>query len=340
MKPAAPPSHRARSIALVLTCLLSAGCTSERESIIASAQAEKPRVERAQRGPIEVTLTIEPAQVTLTRGLQLTIEASADGPTPPTLPPIQDRLSGFELVGQYDGEIVHSAGRSSLTRFFQLSPTLDREHRIAPMAIVLNGDWIATPPIVIPRVAMRDVPADITEGLKPRWIPPAFRTVAIGVIVVIALLVLAFLGWKLSKRVRRKIELARMSPRERALEELETLLALRLPEQQMVKEFYFELTMIVRRYIERAHHVRAPEQTTEEFLAAVRMDSRFGPAVIEKLTQFMDSADLVKYAAYQPDSAAVDGATRTSRDYIDTDADSATAAPSPTTQKPLATTHV
>jgi hypothetical protein len=76
----------------------------------------------------------------------------------------------------------------------------------------------------------------------------------------------------------------------------------------------------VRCYIERAHAVRAPEQTTEEFLAAVSRDSRFGPAVVERLRAFLRAADLVKYAAQRPEPAAVDQAVATARSYVETDA--------------------
>lgn len=331
--------NRTATLSLGIVMALSVGCGRSTESSKLAPAPDAPRVERVQRGPIEVTVTVEPARVTLTRGVLLTISATAVGPTPPALPTIEDRLAGLELIGQYDGEVREEAGRTTLTRYFQLSPTLDSEHRIAPMAVTLNDDWVATPSIILPRAAVSDVPADIAEGLKPRWIPPAFRTVATWVVGLIVCIAVGILLWKLLKQVRRKIEIARMSPRERAMKELEELLARHLPDQDMVKEFYFELTMIVRRYIERAHRVRAPEQTTEEFLAAVSSDARFGPAVVDKLRQFMDSADLVKYAAYQPDSEAVTGATSTARDYIDTDADNSPT-PSSTRQQPLATTHV
>jgi len=111
-----------------------------------------------------------------------------------------------------------------------------------------------------------------------------------------------------------------MSPRERALEELAELMARDLVGKNMVKEFYLELTMIVRRYIERAHAIRAPEQTTEEFLAAVSSDNRFGQEVINRLRLFLEAADLVKFAAYHPESDAISRATETARSYVVTDA--------------------
>jgi hypothetical protein len=81
--------------------------------------------------------------------------------------------------------------------------------------------------------------------------------------------------------------------------------------------------MIVRRYIERRHRVRAPEQTTQEFLRAVSSDPRFAPQVVERLKQFLEAADLVKFAAWTPDSGAVENAVSSARDYLTSDADAA-----------------
>ncbi len=132
--------------------------------------------------------------------------------------------------------------------------------------------------------------------------------------------VLLFLLWKLATRVKEEVALRRMSAKERALRELAVLMRQDLIGQHKVKEFYFELTMIVRRYIERQHGVRAPEQTTEEFLDAVSKDSRFSSEIIDRLRAFLQAADLVKYAAYTPDDDAIGTATRTATDYIERDA--------------------
>ncbi|MCA1810259.1 MAG: hypothetical protein LC725_12570, partial [Lentisphaerae bacterium] len=108
-------------------------------------------------------------------------------------------------------------------------------------------------------------------------------------------------------------------PRARALYELQRLMSAGLPGSGKVKDFFVELTMIVRRYIERAHAIRAPEQTTEEFLAGVAGDTRFREEVLEKLREFLKAADLVKFAAWHPEDAAIERAVSTARDYIETE---------------------
>ena len=180
-------------------------------------------------------------------------------------------------------------------------------------------------------VTDHDVGNDIKTSLGPVWIHPPLRTVAGNIAILIAIALLGFIIWKLIRRVHRRIRLMRMSPRERALEELKELLAKKLIEKEQLKDFYVELTMVVRRYIERQHHVRAPEQTTEEFLAAVSSDPHFDTTVVTRLKRFLEAADLVKFAAYQPNRDNISNSIDTAKDYITSDADQSEASQGITT---------
>jgi hypothetical protein len=161
---------------------------------------------------------------------------------------------------------------------------------------------------------------DVVDRVDPVWIYPTFRSVATWFLVAVAAAGLVVLAVYLLRRVHRQVQLMRMSPRERALKELERLLARDLVGKNRVKAFYLELTMIVRRYIERAHAIRAPEQTTEEFLAAVADRTNFSRDVVATLKAFLQAADLVKFAAHRPPRDDIDRATDTARTYIVTDA--------------------
>jgi len=290
-----------------------------------------PRVEQVAKGPIRVTLTADPAQVRLDRDLLLTIGVTAPHEFDVSLPDLSDRLTGFVLNGVFDDEPSADAGTATFRRHARLTPILSTEYRIAPMAVVYTSgdglqaeaDWIATPPVVFDLIPPVQGPAadDICAEVKPVWVRPPFRVAALYAAVGFLLLGLVFMGWKLARRIRRRIEERRLSPRERALKELAQLLARDLVGHRKIKEFYLELTMIVRRYIERAHRIRAPEQTTEEFLAAASRDRRFAPAVLGRLKSFLEAADLVKFAAHRPPDDVVRRASDTARDYIETDDD-------------------
>lgn len=302
-----------------------------------AAGKEAPRVEDMSKGPVEVILTFQPPRVRLDGDMLLTLRVTAPQEISVSLPSLNDRLKGFLLSGVQDHEPVLHGGKRTLERTALLTPAISDEYRLAPLPIVYTDPgrpasapaWFATRPVVFERVPVIDgQPAsDIEDSLTPVRIYPPFKTVLLSLLAAVVLIGLFFLAWKLAGRIRRRIQLARMSPRERALFELEELLGKDLIARHQVKEFYLELTMIVRRYIERAHTIRAPEQTTEEFLAAVSQDTRFSREVVSRLRAFLEAADLVKFAADRPTDSAIRIATQTARDYVETDAAFVPAAP-------------
>jgi hypothetical protein len=90
-----------------------------------------------------------------------------------------------------------------------------------------------------------------------------------------------------------------MMPWDAALQELDRLLAAGLIGRGEHDRFYQEISSITRRYVERRFAVRAPEQTTEEFLAAA---ARTGPLREHSalLSEFLGQCDLVKFARHTP----------------------------------------
>jgi len=319
---------RARlSILIALTGFgfLLQGC---REEATSDSPEQEPRVEDMSWGQVEFVITADPPVVEYDKDILLTLRMMTPAHIEATFPFVPDRLEGFVLNGTFESDSVTVAGKTTRELHVRLTPRLAQEYRIAPMAVTYKDrstqppheGWFATRPIVFEAVRPTESgDKNITADLDPVWIHPHPGTVVLYVFLLI-LGIAAVIGIvKLARRARRGVELRRMSPRERALRELSELLAAGLIESNQSKEFYVRLTMIVRQYIERRHAVRAPEQTTEEFLAAVSEDPRFGHEVVLRLKEFLEAADLVKFAAYLPDSDAVEKSTRTARNYVEED---------------------
>ena len=292
-------------------------------------RAEAPRTETMSAGEITVTFRIDPPKVELHRDVFLTVEITAPAEFNVKLPRLDDRVQGFIVNGTFDEEPQRRNGQKVLIRRARLTPLVGQEYRIAPMAIEYEdrsrsptqSAWFATRPIRLELAAPASGVSggDITDNLHPVRIFPPPRTVAAYLLVALGILAAFVAVWLGIKQLRQKIRLARLSPRERAMKELARLLARDLIAQNRIKDFYLELTMIVRRYIERAHGIRAPEQTTDEFLAAARHHPRFPQETVKKLADFLEAADLVKFAAFRPEPAAIDRAIATAREYITTD---------------------
>lgn len=297
---------------------------------LAGTRAEaEARTETFSRGPVEIVVSARPKSVALDRDMLLSIKIATPENVEAFLPAsIADRLQGFEQRRVIEREPVSRDGRITLERQCLLTPVVAEEYRLAPFPVHYTdhrqdppvSDWFATRPVVF----AFDRPPGSADGIVDTFDPvrvwPGPKTWALYGLIALALAALVFLLTRLARKAEQAIRIWRMAPRERALKELADLLAQKLVEQGLVKEFYLALTLVVRRYIERAHKVRAPEQTTQEFLDAASHSPRFSPPALAKLKLFLEAADLVKFAAYRPAQTDIDTAIDTARTYIETDA--------------------
>ncbi|MFN0134974.1 MAG: hypothetical protein ACKVS9_02530 [Phycisphaerae bacterium] len=108
-----------------------------------------------------------------------------------------------------------------------------------------------------------------------------------------------------------------IAPEIWALNELATLEREDFFATKRVREFYYRLSEVVRSYIERKFGLAAPEMTTEEFLTRLSRDATALPYDAVKLRVFMESCDLVKYAAWQPTRDDGAGNLSAARAFID-----------------------
>ncbi len=280
----------------------------------------------------EVSLRLEASQERIdpSYDLMLTIKVEAPSYLEIKLPDLRDRFSGFSTAEDFFMPPVTSNDRTLQTHRWRLTPEPAAErYRLAPFAVTIidkrhnppHTSSFATKPVLFPSPAARPpVTGEPEVTPEPVWIPPTAKTVSLWILSMlagIALLAAALFGLtKLSRRLREY----RMSPVERAIAELQRLLNRNLPAKGLFKEFYIELTMVVRRYIEREHGIRAPEQTTQEFLEAAAQQPSFTSEVVTQLKTFLESADLVKFAGQEATIAMAEDATVKARTYINSDA--------------------
>ena len=119
-----------------------------------------------------------------------------------------------------------------------------------------------------------------------------------------------------------------MSPIERAWVELDRLIKRGLPGKGKYKDFYVELTMVVRRYVQRRYGVKAPHMTTEEFLKRLGELGIGERASSGALADFLESADMVKFAGVEATPEMAGEATESARTYLRNDS----AAPAPSAE--------
>jgi hypothetical protein len=154
------------------------------------------------------------------------------------------------------------------------------------------------------------------------------------------LAIAAAAGFLLLRRRRGRGEIARPArPHEVAFSRLEALLAAGLVEAGRTKQFYLELSSILRQYIEDRFGLRAPERTTEEFLLDLQNTELLLPDHKLLLSDFLRHCDLVKFAALRPGDEEIQRTFEAGKRFIAETAPRPPApAPAPTENSPGQTT--
>ncbi|MCH8217310.1 MAG: DUF4381 family protein [Planctomycetes bacterium] len=142
---------------------------------------------------------------------------------------------------------------------------------------------------------------DVVEMPRPPW--PWWVWLIIALVLIAALLVTAYWLWSRS-RPAKAVRIFK-SAHEIAYERLRRLVDRQLIENQRVKEFYEHISTILRHYIEDRFDLRAPEQTTEEFLSDLKQSRALAPPDKENLEHFLAHCDLVKFAKHHPDQRQI-----------------------------------
>ncbi|MBN1870559.1 MAG: hypothetical protein JW847_08300 [Candidatus Omnitrophica bacterium] len=83
------------------------------------------------------------------------------------------------------------------------------------------------------------------------------------------------------------------------------------------KEYYSELSGIIRYYFENRFKIRAPEMTTEEFLWSLEKSGELKPDHKKTLKKFMISCDIIKFAKHIPRIEEAEESFRFARQLID-----------------------
>ena len=89
-------------------------------------------------------------------------------------------------------------------------------------------------------------------------------------------------------------------PDERALKALEELRRKELWQSGKVKEYYTELTDVVRNYLEEAWNINSTDMTSDETLEAYHDSKAYDEGCEAKLRQMLRTADMVKFAKGEP----------------------------------------
>lgn len=273
-----------------------------------------------------VTFIVKASSTTINTAQTLTltlISESASG-WMAHLPAVGDKLGRFSVAARVTHQPTLSGGTTTdREASFELEPFLPGSYVIPPFSVsATNGTTtkvISSDPIRVTVTSL--VPNGAKEPLKLKALagpvpePSVWPEVIAGgavLIAVIAATVIMLIG-RIMRRRRERI--TAVPPWVRATKDLDRLVRLDLTMNGRHKEFYNRISLLVRRYIEELFEIKAPEQTTEEFLYSVRYSSVLGRHR-RFLGEFLAHCDLVKFSAYLPAQDEVHRAIRSCREFI------------------------
>jgi hypothetical protein len=282
------------------------------------------------RGPVRVTAEVQPAKARLSDEPKLILTIEYEQGVKVEKPPFGESLGEFVIRDFREPMPKVRDKREIIEQIYTLEPMETGRLPIDPICVTFTdnraeGDGkphtIETEAISveIESVVAGAVPslAELRPSATPVELPyhnPWIAWLAGG-----SLLLLAGGGLVLWSRLRRRkvLDAVVLSPEQIATMELDRLMDSGLAERD-VKSFFVELTGIVRRYIEQTTGIRAPEQTTEEFLREIGRQHTFAGNESLRLRNFLESADLVKFAAYEPHKDDIDESAHRARLFIGT----------------------
>lgn len=133
-------------------------------------------------------------------------------------------------------------------------------------------------------------------------------------------LLVGFVGFSIKSYLDRKNKIQGfITPKsswDRAFDRLNDLRDRNLPAQGQLKEYYSELSLIIRQYMEERFLIKASEMTTQEFLNYLQNSEVLSPEQKGFLNDFLTACDMVKFAKHQMSQPEIEESLNLARQLV------------------------
>lgn len=219
-------------------------------------------------------------------------------------------FGALEVLESYKVDTVKKGDRYELIKKYGLTQFDSGKYTIPRIPIIINGKTVYSDSLAI---EISDVKVDTLKqkmfDIKDiATVKSPMGNWWIYVLIVIGLIGLGFLIFYLLKNQKPKAKaeiIVYKTPIEKATTLLQQLESKELWQKGAVKDYYSELTDIVRNYIEEEIKIPAMESTTSELIdglrkAAKQKKLKLSNDTVENLEKVLQQADLVKFAKVTP----------------------------------------
>lgn len=269
----------------------------------------------AQTKPI-MTFGVDKDSILIGEQLNLVINLEVST-TDQVIFPEGQTFAPLEMVESFVPDTLRENARITLIKKYALTQFDSGAYIIPPQKVLINEKVFTTDSV---RIAVNTVPVDtIAQQLfdikdiinveKSSTFPWFWVLIIILALAIIAAL-LYFFVWR-KKKLTEEEKVALLAPYDRAMLELKKLENSKYLIQDEYKQYYSELTGIVRSYLEEDVHVSALESTTDQLIEKLEMLKDAGNLKLddETLNQFkkiLQTSDLVKFAKSKPEASVAE----------------------------------
>ena len=265
----------------------------------------------SQKDPA-ISSSIDTTAIKIGEQIRFTVTVEADS-TAQVIFPEGQTFSPLETVEAYETDTVRKNDRMTLQKIYALTQFDSGAYNLPAQRIEINGKGFFTDSAL---VNVANVPVD-TLAQKMYDIKPLIEVERnrselwlwlLGILVALALIGGLLYWFVLRKKPLTEEEKVALLPAyDRALLELKKLENSKYLIQDEYKQYYSELTDIVRSYLEEDVHVSAMESTTDELIDKLEMlkdagELRLEDDTLKQFKRILQTADLVKFAKSRPAS--------------------------------------
>ena len=256
----------------------------------------------------QVTTSIDTTKNKIGAEFKLTLKTNVDTLSKVVFPNVKN-FGPLEVIYSYPIDTILKNDRYELVKKYGLTQFDSGKYTIPSVKILINNKVFLSDSL---KVEVANVQVDTLKQkmYDIKDIVPANEGIGDWWKYLLILLVIAGIGafiyWYIKKRQKQKIEEEiYKTPIEKATSLLNNLEKKELWQQGEVKEYYSQLTDIVRNYIEEAIEIPAMESTTSELIEGLKMASqkkkmKLSQETIDNLFVVLKQADLVKFAKSKP----------------------------------------
>jgi len=258
--------------------------------------------------------------------INYTLEVRADKNIQITIPFIRDSLKKVEIIKELEPLSKEENNIKVATFGFILSYYDSASITIPPIAIRYKTPGDNQEKIVLSNPVTFNVhkvkvqqQAEIKDVKKPIKIPLDWKFILLIAIIVIILLALAIIYYRRYKKKKAeqpvKKQIIRIPAHVRALTALNNLESEQLWQKGKIKEYHSNITGIIRGYFEERFNLPALELTTSEQMMHLQNVSA-AKNILDETDQFLNNADLVKFAKFNPLPSLNDEMMRQAKDIV------------------------